>query len=336
MLFSILVPLYNTEKYITECLQSVLTQDMDDYELIIINDGSIDNSGVIADNYAKKDKRIKVIHQKNRGIFHTRRIAVEKASGKFVIFLDADDTLKTNTLSRLRDELQTDDLDMILYKWERFYESGKKKVSNNLFAHNTVFEGDSKKYLYEKILKGSSLNSMCLKVIKRTCFDLVEIKTFPSITMGDDLVHTLSPLTNAKRVKYLGEAFYNYRIHEKSMSSVFNPVIHQNNKFIYELLKRYLVKWDMDSTIYKTLLYQRYLKSTASFILLSKSKIKGKEREYVNSLKEVRNDEIFKEAYDYIRGLPVLYKIAILVIKKLNHNIILGIKPVITRFKIFI
>ncbi|WP_249594891.1 glycosyltransferase family 2 protein [Peribacillus frigoritolerans] len=336
MLFSVLIPLYNCEKYIGECIKSVLCQDMEDFELIIINDGSEDKSGLIADCFAKEDKRIKVIHQRNQGIFHTRCVAVEEAVGDYIIFIDADDKIKNNALSRLKEELIYADLDIILFKWERFNVSGKVKKSNNKFEHNSIFESSSKSILFEEILKGSSLNSMCVKAIKRDCFNIHEIINFPKITMGDDLVHTLRPLTNSKRIKYIDEALYKYRIHNSSISSVFNPNIYKNNRFIVELLNKYLVEWSMDSDYYKKMLYIRHLKSTASFALLSKSNIKGKEDEYKKTIEEIKNDNLFKDAYKYKNDLPIIYKLAIYMVNNFNYKALKTIKPIITKVKMLL
>ena len=94
---SIIVPVYNIEKYIDECIQSVLNQTYTAWELILVDDGSTDNSGNICDEYAKTDTRIKVLHQKNQGVSAARNIALDKAEGDYIMFLDADDYWCENT-----------------------------------------------------------------------------------------------------------------------------------------------------------------------------------------------------------------------------------------------
>lgn len=327
LLFSIIVPLYNTEKYIDDCILSVLQQDENDFELIIVNDGSTDNSALIAEKYTKKDKRIKLIHQKNHGLLHTRCVGIEEAVGEYVVFLDADDTLKDGALSKLSMELLDGSIDIMIYKWQTFFDSGEKgKISRTLFQHNTIFELNSKSKLYERVLEGQDINSMCLKVTRRSCFDTREVRVLPRITMEEDLVHTLRPLTNAKKIKYIDEALYNYRIHNASMSKEFNPDVYSNSKIIHQLILKYLIEWDMDSEYWRGLVSLRFLKSTASFSLLSKSNALGKEKEYIKVIEEIKMDRFFNDAMYHVKKLPILYRLAMFLIMSCNHKLLYRLK----------
>ncbi|MBQ3474267.1 glycosyltransferase family 2 protein [Candidatus Saccharibacteria bacterium] len=98
---SVIVPIYNTEKYLSNCLDSILNQTYKNLEIILIDDGSTDNSGKIADNYAKKDQRIKVIHQKNAGQSSARNSGIKKATGEYLSFIDSDDEIKPNFMEKL-------------------------------------------------------------------------------------------------------------------------------------------------------------------------------------------------------------------------------------------
>lgn len=98
---SVIVPVYNGKKYLSECINSILRQTLDDFELLLIDDGSTDGSGLISDKFAKEDQRIKVIHKSNEGINATRRRGVHEASGEWITFCDDDDTLERNALGNL-------------------------------------------------------------------------------------------------------------------------------------------------------------------------------------------------------------------------------------------
>lgn len=102
---SILVPVYNVEKYLPRCIESVLSQDFTDYELILIDDGSLDNSPAICDEYASKDNRVRVIHKENGGHTSARLVGFQNASGKYIMFLDSDDCLLSNALSILNSKI---------------------------------------------------------------------------------------------------------------------------------------------------------------------------------------------------------------------------------------
>ncbi len=95
-LFSIIIPVYNVEKYLQECVQSVLKQNYTNYQLILVDDGSIDNSSSICDELAKRDNRIEVIHKQNEGVSIARKAAVQIAKGKYVFCIDADDWIYDN------------------------------------------------------------------------------------------------------------------------------------------------------------------------------------------------------------------------------------------------
>ena len=98
---SIIVPVYNTEEYLSECIESILDQSFTDFELLLINDGSIDKSGKICDEYAKKDSRIVVIHKENGGVSSARNKGIEIAQGEWISFIDADDWITPLYLSDL-------------------------------------------------------------------------------------------------------------------------------------------------------------------------------------------------------------------------------------------
>lgn len=101
MLVSVIIPVYNADKFLDKCIQSVINQSYTNWELILINDGSTDESGLICDTYAQNDKRIKIIHNKNQGVSVTRNIGINKATGDYLFFLDADDYLPKDSLKTL-------------------------------------------------------------------------------------------------------------------------------------------------------------------------------------------------------------------------------------------
>lgn len=333
MMFSVLIPLYNTEEYIEECLDSVLDQNENDFEVVVVDDGSNDRSREIVDTYIKRNSRIRLIHQENKGLFHARCVAIQEALGEYIVFLDADDKLEIDALSRLSKEFKNNNLDMIIFKLSRYYNAETKKEMPKVFNHNTIFEENSKNELYKKILLGSTLNNMVTKAIKRSCFNVIELLDFPRITMGEDLVHTLRPLTNAKRIKYINETLYIYRIHESSMSNTFDSHVYEKSKFIHNLLKAYLKEWKLDTTYWNKLLHQNFLMTTISLVLFSRASIKGNENQYINMIKEIRNDKMFKDSLAYIMGLPIVYKLSIIILKNFNYKIIILIKLILQRRK---
>lgn len=129
---SMIVPVYQVEKYIAQCIESVLNQTFTDFELILVDDGSKDNSGSICDLYAAKDKRITVIHTKNNGAATARNIGLDRALGKYITFLDGDDYLADNMIERLFNEIDGSDYDIAVCDFLNILPDEKNNFSLNL------------------------------------------------------------------------------------------------------------------------------------------------------------------------------------------------------------
>lgn len=144
---SVVVPVYNAESYIAECLESILAQSYKDFELILVDDGSKDSSGRICDDYALRDSRIRVIHQQNGGVTAARRHGVQEAQGEWISFVDADDKLEAEGLEKLVAVAEQDnELDIIEGAYTWFYPDGTTKVRKNMAHENGPTYFDPQKY----------------------------------------------------------------------------------------------------------------------------------------------------------------------------------------------
>ena len=124
-LISVIVPVYNVEEYIRECIESVLNQTFEDYELILVDDGSPDRCGLICDEYAKRDKRIRVIHKENSGVSNARNAGLDAACGKYVYFMDSDDYIVPDLLEKAVNHMETG-LDMLVFNFWEKHENGEE------------------------------------------------------------------------------------------------------------------------------------------------------------------------------------------------------------------
>jgi len=137
MTFSIIIPIYKTEKYLNDCVQSVLSQSFTDYECILVDDGSPDNCPTLCDDFSKNDKRIKVIHKKNGGLSEARNTGILQASGKYIIFLDSDDKLADNdTLKHLFDVIKKYKTDVIINVYFIEFTDNEVKTIHNEFNNH--------------------------------------------------------------------------------------------------------------------------------------------------------------------------------------------------------
>ena len=216
MKFSILVPVYNVEKYLTQCIESVLNQTYPCYELILVDDGSTDSSGAICDEYAEKYEFIKVIHKPNGGLLHTRRIGLQHATGDWYVFLDSDDYLQTDALQTIYETVQKYDCDCVVYKWQRVFE-GKIIDASSSFDPVPDKIIEDKRTLYKLVFSDSAYNSLCKKACKATLFDCRDYSEYYGVRHAEDLLQSLEILENARKVVLIDKILYNYTQNSNSI-----------------------------------------------------------------------------------------------------------------------
>lgn len=223
---SIVVPIYNVKSYLVECLDSILAQSLSEIEIILINDGSTDGSDVICDEYAKKDKRIKVIHKKNRGYGHTINTGVSEAVGEYIGIVESDDYISSNMYEELYETVKKHDLDMVKSEYYSFYQVNHKKTYEmehctvNRFHENNVVLGekDKKKGL---LYSGANWTGLYRRDFVKNC------GIFHNESPGasyQDTGFALQTFLLAERFMFLSSSFYHYRVDN------LNSSVHQKNK----------------------------------------------------------------------------------------------------------
>lgn len=222
ILFYVLVPVYNVEEYIGECVDSVLTQTYQNFRLILVDDGSPDNCGKICDEYAEKDSRIYVIHKKNGGLISARRAAINyvkenfECDESFFVFLDSDDSLKITALEVLNSTILHNKCDMVVYSLDRI-RLGKKlidSIATNVYLGNV----EDKRELY-KIVFLNQYNNLCRKCVKGSLLDCLDYSQFYNISMGEDLLQSIPIYKNCTKATFIPDSLYNYTLNENSITS---------------------------------------------------------------------------------------------------------------------
>lgn len=297
--FSVLIPVYNVEKYLAECLESVVTQCFQNFEVIIVIDGSTDNSLKIASRYADKDNRIKIIKSKNQGAFHSRSLAYANANGSHCICLDSDDKWKNNNvLSILYDTLKKCDADIVCFEKEIYFGDGKSKSCKPIFNETKFFEKENKFHLYKTLLQNSSLNSIWGKVFKTNLLDFSVFYSYPRVTMGEDLINTLYLFKMANKILYISDVLYEYR---KNYSSISYSFGYSNKDAFFAPLRelnKCILENYYDNEEIKQLLAERYIKDMVVFSVYSYANINGKKEEYIKMLNDISEDDIFKDYFN--------------------------------------
>ena len=205
---SVIVPVYNVEKYFERCIRAIIEQKYSNLEIILINDGSTDRSGTICDDWAKRDSRIVVIHQNNAGQASARNRGLEIATGDYIAFVDSDDWISLDTYEYMLNLMDYYDADIVDISICETFNDNPKAYSNSPII--TLFEG--KDILYDYMLCGISAKSpysACRKFYKRSSINNIR---FEVGTINEDIIFNYLVLLNAKRiVKSTKECYYYFQ-----------------------------------------------------------------------------------------------------------------------------
>jgi glycosyltransferase involved in cell wall biosynthesis len=210
ILFSIVIPVYNVEDYLNQCVDSILIQNFTDFEVILVNDGSTDSSLDICINYKKKDNRIKVVNKTNGGLSDARNRGLSEATGEYIIFVDSDDFwIGNETLSDLALVLKKQSFDIILHEESRYFSKKKIECKNNqsrLEYSSGSFENHALDLVYNHIYVASAWN----KIIKRAL--LIENNLFfPLNKVGEDMEWCAKMINHLQTYYVYPKSFYMYR-----------------------------------------------------------------------------------------------------------------------------
>ena len=209
---SVIIPVYNTEKYVKESVESIMQQTLQDIEIIVINDGSTDNSLSIINLLAEQDRRITVYNQSNQGLSIARNTGLKKVKGEFIYFMDSDDLLTNNALKTCYQECITEQLDFLFFDAESFYDDDKLSrtyhYQRNLDIENKVWNGAE--LLKKQYDTWNYRSSACLSLVSSDFIRQNQIQFYPHILHEDELYTALLYL-KASRVKYIKQTFFKRR-----------------------------------------------------------------------------------------------------------------------------
>lgn len=242
-LLSVIVAVYNTEKYLEECIDSIINQTFSDYEVILVDDGSTDNSGEICDRYAERFEFITVIHKNNGGIANTRKAGFAKSIGQYISYIDSDDTIEPNTYEYMVNKATQYDADAVVCNI--LLDTGNKKtLGKNIISSGIYDKARLKKEFYPYMLFGGEngtpgvIPSLCNKIIKRDILKNALMATDDSVYFGEDALCTFPCLLDANKVFVCDRAFYHYRMVETSVTHVYDNKLIDKFILLIELLDK--------------------------------------------------------------------------------------------------
>lgn len=256
--FSIIVPIYNTEEYLEECLLSLINQTYKNLEIILIDDGSTDNGYIIYNEFIKKDNRISVIRKENEGASIARNIGIEHSNGDYIIFVDSDDWLDLNAVEKINNILEKyNECDLIIYNI-LYNQKQKFKNMKNQFFQKSEFKNE-----ISKLIKSEKINSPCNKVYKLDIIKKHNIRFNRKLTVGEDLLFNINYIKWINNCYLLSLCLYNYSNNSNSImhnyiDNKYEQLMYVNNQMInmsYNLNKKvvYACKYIRLKNIYSSL-----------------------------------------------------------------------------------
>ena len=286
-LISVIIPVYKVEKYLDKCIDSVINQTYNNLEIILVDDGSPDNCPKMCDEYAKKDKRIKVIHKENGGVGSARNKGIEKSTGDYITFVDSDDWIEKEFIHEMLDIANKYKADYVTCGYYRVYENKKEIINGNL--EEIVI--DSKEYV-NKLLNVQNGYGFChmklirKKVIKNVIFN-------EKLVVGEDALFNIELCKHINKAVILNKSLYNYffnsnsvvrKYDEKYVDKYLNSM-----KYMSEYIEKNYNNIETIINLYNYIVYHVML-ICVNYCYHPKNNNKYK------SLKKVCNIELFNEA----------------------------------------
>lgn len=227
--FSIVIPVYNAEKYLYGTLNSVKEQSFTDFEVLLIDDGSTDNSAKVCMNFVNTDERFSLFRKSNGGVCSARNLGIEKANGEYIFFVDSDDIVETTTLSECFNKICESKAQVLLFGMEFDIEKQMRIVkSYQKRCGAVVFDITNLDIYYRRLYENNYITSMCNRITKLDMILENDLRFNEKITNYEDMVFSLECLRHAKKVQVVEECYYHYILHEElGMSRKYKPHLNE-------------------------------------------------------------------------------------------------------------
>ena len=254
---SIILPVYNVEKYLSQCLDSIVNQTLKDFECICVNDGSPDNSLAILQKYAQKDKRFKIISQENKGLSVARNVGMSNVSTKYLVFVDSDDWLDKNYLQVLYENAKQTDSDIVACNYTKYYEKENNFVPDILPQERKVSINDM---LSLKISKGYAQPTIWSKIFRTDLLKKNNINFFENRFACEDSPFVALSFIYLKKITYIEDILYFYRKAVKDSATsnkdkLFIGKVHNFIRLIEDIINRNMFNNNVFCYTYKLLFW---------------------------------------------------------------------------------
>ena len=290
-MISVIVPVYNVEKYLEECLESIKRQTYTDIEVILVNDGSIDRSKEICERYCEKNSRFKLVNQENKGLSGARNRGMLESKGEFISFVDSDDVLKEDMLEQLMKQMTSEDIDIV----ECWYTNEKQELELSTPKNvKTIFQGDSKEALVSLCKDNIVRLNAVAKLFRRQVivnFPFLEGLFYEDVYGG---IGILKHIRKMVKINYIG---YYYRVRQ---GSIMNREFNIKNLDLFTICDKLekLYQGDTDSLAYiHRRLFHLVLMHVVDYHIFEGNPYKEKYVEYLNRYVKGSSRSLVMRAY---------------------------------------
>lgn len=263
ILVSIIVPVYNTGEYLYKCLDSIVNQNLQEIELILIDDGSTDNSGEICDYYSEKDKRVCVIHKKNEGVSIARNVGIQAAKGEYIGFIDSDDWIENEMYQELYYYAKETGADIVMCDPCTVYDGNKKEADTISSLNESVLL--NKKEITPLNLREIA-GSACRCIYKKELLEVHAVQFPTGLPLSEDRIFNLNAIGASKNFYYLKKAYYNRYVRIGSAVNKYYPnLLKITNQYRQEVLNALERFWNVDKA-YRQAYNQQFLGTYMSVV----------------------------------------------------------------------
>lgn len=296
-MISVIVPIFNAEKYLHRCIKCILAQDYTDYELLLIDDGSTDNSGTICDEYAIKDNRIRVFHKENGGVSSARNWGLDNAIGEYIMFVDSDDYMLPGMLEVMLSTLESKKADLVICGTTETGGGYWRPIADVNYSKNQLKES------FVSLLHTELLSPPWNKIYKK---EIIRSNRFcEDISFGEDLLFNIQYLEKCENISFIKESpFYHEKENENSL------VVKFNRNRLLDIEKVWVVvdRFSED----KEGLYSKYLRDLTVYVrqLLKTKQYSWLEKKYIleewSSVALIKSLNLFNYKIHYLNWVLLL------------------------------
>lgn len=333
---TVIVPVYNVEKFIDKCVQSVIDQTMTDIEVILVDDGSTDNSLARCIEWANKDSRVKVYHQENQGVSVARNLGIEKSAGEFIAFIDSDDWIEPNYLEALYAIAKAKDADISICGF--YFDYPDEVVARGHFEKNMEFNGKediaqiqiqilAKNMSRIKNNSGDRIGAPWCKLFKTGFIKENNLSFIPNLKRSQDVVFNLYALEYANKVVYTNQPLYHYTINPDSVCVKFSKSILTNVNAYLKEMGKFIAKYHKNDKMFRDAFNTKICTSVykCMFQYFFDEQYPGTRADMRRELDEYLNQDLFKNGLRNVKykNLDRTEKVFVFFLKRRMYGVLL-------------